>query len=482
MTGSIASGARWSLLAGIVARLVGPAFLVVLARILTPDDFGLMAVAMVVIAFATLFQDLGLKQALVQRKEVDQPLLLTGFWGSAGMGVFWFTVVWLAAPWIADAYRNPDVIPVVRALSAVFLVSPLGTVPEALLLRDLDFRRLFRVELVPSLVPGAVAVVLGLTGFGVWSLVWGQVAGAVLRTVTLWSMVSWRPTGGPPKGEWRHLTRFGGWISLEALLAWSITYLDQAFAGRFLSLTGVGYYRMGVALALLPARGISQVLGRVLLPAYSRHQDDPARLREALERCVHIVALATVPVGAAAVAFSDVVVPLVLGERWRAAVPVLQVLAVAGVLSALVNVAPPLYKAIGRVDIMPKFFLARAAVSIPVYWFAAQRGLLPLVTAKLLLTCLFAPANLTIAVLVFRASGRRVLTAVATTAGAAAGAAVLGTLAGHVAGDLMALPPWGATGIAVCVFASAYPLLVAGISASGRRELVWLTRTITGLR
>ena len=482
MAGTIQAGARWALLTGIVARLGGPAFLVILARILTPEDFGLMAVAMVVIAFATLFQDLGLKQALVQRKEAGEGLRLAVFWGSAGIGVAWFAVLWLVAPWLADAYRNPDVVPIVRALGAVFLVGPLGTVPEALLLRELDFRRLFGVELVPSLVPGAVAVVLGLLGYGVWSLVWGQIAGAVLRTAVLWAMVSWRPTGVPPRGGWRHLTRFGGWVSLEALLAWSITYLDQAFAGRFLSLAGVGYYRMGVALALYPARGISQVLARVLLPAFSRHQDDPARLREALERCVHIVALVTVPAGAAAVAFADPMVPLVLGERWRPAVPVLQVFAMAGVLSALVNVAPPLYKAVGRVDIMPKFFIVRAAVSIPVYWFAAQRGLMPLVTAKLLLTCLFAPVNLMIAVWVFGASPRRVLAPIAMAGAAAALAAWLAHGLVRAGTGFGALPPWGEMAVALPAFGAAYLLLLGVVSARSRQELVWLARTLSGRR
>lgn len=476
MAGSITAGARWALLSGLVAKLGGPAFLVVLARILAPEDFGLMAVAMVVVAFAALFQDLGLKPALVQRKDAPEGLRQAVFWGSAMIGACWCAAVWLAAPWVAGAYRNPDVVPVLRTLAAIFLITPLGTVPEALLLRALAFRRLFTVELVPSLVPGAVAVALALLGMGVWALVWGTLAGACLRTLVLWRMVPWRPGGWPPAGEWRALWRFGGWVSLEAFLSWAITYLDQAVAGRFLGTGPLGYYRMGISLALFPAAGVAQVLGRVLLPAYSRHQDDRERLRVAFERCVHMVALVTVPFGAAALAFADPLVPLVLGARWAPAVPVVQLLAVNGVLAALVNVAPPLYKAVGRVDIMPKFFLARAAVSVPVYWIAAQRGLMELVAAKLLLACLFSPLNLLIAVRVFGASARRILVPVATATAAAAAAALLGRWAASAA----PVPPVAAMAVALPVFAAAYLALLGGVSAGSRRELGWLARHIAG--
>jgi O-antigen/teichoic acid export membrane protein len=478
VAGSITAGARWALLSGLVARLGGPAFLVVLARILAPEDFGLMAVAMVVVAFAGLFQDLGLKAALVQRKEAPEALRLAVFWGSAAIGAAWFAGLWLVAPWAAEAFRNPAVTEILRALCVTFLLTPLGTVPEALLLRELAFRPLFAVELVPSLVPGAVAVALGLAGLGVWALVWGTVTAAALRTLVLWRMVPWRPRGWPPRGAWHGLWRFGGWLSLEALLGWSITYVDQAFAGRFLGTAALGYYRMGHALALLPAAGVSQVLARVLLPAYSRHQDDRALLREAFERCVHMVAVVTVPVGAAAMAFADPLVPLVLGARWAPAVPVVQLLAAQGVLAALVNVAPPLYKAIGRVDVMPKFFLVRAAVSVPAYWYGAQQGLVALVMVKLLLTCGFAPVNFFIGVRVFGASLRRVLVPIGIATAAAAVAAVLG----RGVGSLGQMPPILATATALAVFSVAYLALVAAVSEGNRRELRWLVRSLTGLR
>lgn len=412
MTGRIAAGARWAFLSGAVARLTPPLYTIVLARILSPADFGLVAVSMVVIAFVGLFQNLGFKQALVQSREPAPPLMAAVFWAGLGLGVTWFTLVYLTAPLAADLYRNPEVVPVLRALGALFLITPLAAVPEALLLRELDFRRLFAVEVLPAVVPGVVAIGLGLAGFGVWALVCGTLTGAVLQTGGLWILVSYRPGRPPGRGPWRTLFRFGGWVSLEALLSWIVTYVDQAFAGRYLTAAQVGFYRMGFSLALLPATGVTQVLARVLFPAFSRVQDDRAQVREGFEKTVRLVALVAVPLGAGLVAFADPVIPLLLGARWAPTTRIVELLGIVGVLSAVVNVAPPLYRATGRVDIMPKFFLARAAFSVPAYWFAAQHGPVALAAAHLALAACFVPVNLGIACLVFNASVRSVLGAV----------------------------------------------------------------------
>jgi len=460
-------GARWAFLSSALSRVAPPLYTIVLARILAPADFGLVAVAMVVVAFAALFQNLGFKQALVQHRDPDPALVAAVFWAGLVLGALWFTIIYLTAPFVAGLYRNPDVVPVLRALGALFLVSPLAAVPEALLLRELDFRRLFAVEVLPALVPGVVAIGFGLAGFGVWALVFGTLAGAVLQTGALWALVGYRPGWPPGRGPWRALLRFGGWVSLEALLGWVVTYVDQAFAGRYLTAAQVGVYRVGFSLALLPATSITQVLARVLFPAFSRVQDDRAQVREGFEKGLRLVALLAVPLGAGIVMFADPVVPLLLGSRWGPTVEVVQLLGVVGVLSALVNVAPPLYRATGRVDIMPKFFMARAACSVPAYWYAAQQGLVALATAHLALTLFFAPLNLGIAARVFGASARSLLGAIGVPALCAGGALAIGPGAGSFMP--IAREPLGVV-IEMLVFLLAYGGLVRLVSNARYQE------------
>jgi O-antigen/teichoic acid export membrane protein len=474
----VAAAARWAFLSGALSKLAPPLFAVALARILSPADFGLLAVAMVVIAFVTLFQDLGLKQALVQRKQATDPLTGAVFWAGAGLGVFWFVAVWVAAPWLADLYREPAVVPVLRTLGGLFLITPLGAVPEALLLRDLAFRRLFAVELLPSVVPGAAAVVLGLAGLGVWALVWGTLAGAVCRTAALWAIAGWRPGLPPRAAEWRRLARFGGWLSLEALLGWTITYADQAFAGRFLGTAPVGFYRMGFSLALFPATGVSQVLSRVLFPAFSRIQDDLAAVRAGYAQCMRILALLTVPLGTALLAYADPAVPFVLGARWAPTVAVVQLLAGVGVLSSLVAVAPPLYRALGRVDIMPKFFAVRAVVSVPLYWYAARQGLLALAATQLGLALCFAPANLWVAARVFRVPIRAVGGFVGVPVGLAGAAWAVAHLAFHFRGEASGPHLWP---VEAALFAVSYGLGLRFLARRRYDELMGMVRRVMGV-
>lgn len=478
MAGKVVKAIKWSLLSAVVSRLAPPVFIILLARLLAPEEFGLVAMAMVVIAFVTMFQDMGFRPALVQRREVGEELKNAVFWGTALFGVVFFLALYALAPAVGQMYRSQEVVPVLRTLAVLFLITPLGTVHGALLARELDFRRLFWIELIPAIVPGMVAITLALAGLGVWALVWGTLAGACVRVIGLWRAVAWRPGGGAHLREWPGLLRFGGWVSVESILGWVITHSDFLFAGRYLGAMQVGYYRLGVSLVLLPARTVGQSLGRVLFPAFSRVQKNMAQVRDGFERSFRLVALLVVPVGVAGVAYADPIVPLLLGEKWYPVVDVVQVLAPAGALAALVNVAPPLYRAIGRVKIMPRFLTVRAVVSIPVYWMAARQGLMDLVWAKLLLTLCFVPVNLGIAVRVLGSRAGAVIWPIAVTVGTAALAVGVGDIAG---GLLTESALWWSFGVELLVFSVVYLGGVALLMPEARREVLGLVRSsLTG--
>lgn len=401
MAGTLAGGVRWVLLSNLLARVAQPLFAILLARVLTPADFGLIAVVMVVMTLVALFQDMGLKQALVQRQGADDRLASTVFWLALALGIGWFLLLFVCAPWIGGLFHQPEMVPLVRLMAVQFLITPFGLVQEARLLKELAFKRLFWAEGLAVMLPGATALWLAYGGYGPWALAIGLLSGIAIRTGSLWWMVPWRPGPMSGRGELLRLFRFGGWVSAEAGLGWLIMYADQAFAGRFLGAGQVGLFRMGFALALLPVTAISQALGQVLFPAFSRHQDNLPEVARGFATCLRLISLLSVPVGVMIWQFVDPVLVWLLGAKWAPSVPVVQVLAVAGVMASLVALAPPLYRAIGRVDIMPRFFLVRAAVSVPAYWYGAQAGIVALAQVHLALVLLFAPINLYIATRVF---------------------------------------------------------------------------------
>jgi len=414
------------LLSSFATKLSQPLFTIVLARILTPKDFGLMALATVLIALADLFQDMGFKQALVQRKQTSPKLLDTVFWGALGLGLVWYAIIFMLAPMAGRLLDNPDIVPILRTLGLLMPISTLGTVPEALLLRELNFKRLWRAELWSALLPGLLSIALALAGHGVWSLVWGAMLGSTARVGTLWTLVSWRPANLPQKGEWKQLVRFGGLVSLESGLVWVINYTGHLLIGRFLGTASLGLYRIGFSLALTPMTSAAQALARVMFPAFSKVQDHPEQLRSGFEKAQRLMALVMFPVGTALAIFADRLVPLLLGPSWEPAAELVKWLALSGVLRAsLGTVNGPLYRAVNRVDIMPRFLLVRAAVSVPAYWYAVTQSLTAFAVTHLLLTMVFAPINTAIAVKLFGASPRRVITAVLVPAGLSLAAAMV---------------------------------------------------------
>ena len=471
-SGRAISGLRWVFLGTLMTRVAQPVFTVLLARILAPDDFGVVSVALVFLAFVSLFQDLGLRQALVQRKEATEAVRQAVFWGGAGLGFLWFLAVWMAAPAVAGYYADPHLGGVLRGLSLVLLIGALAAVPEALLQRELEFRSLFRVTAAQALVPGVVGLSLAYGGAGVWALVAGTVAGAVARVVLLWRITGWRIPGGFGKGGWHGLWHFGKWVSLEAFLGWCISSLDHAIVGRVVGMGAAGLYRVGYVVALLPAVTISGVIARVSFPAFSRIQDQTERVREAYLSILRLVAAAGLPAALFLGLTADPLVRLLLDPRWYGAVPVLQFLSVAGAMSALVNVAPPIYQAIGRVDVMPKFFLGRVLVTVPVYLLAAQYGLIAMAAAHAALALCFGPLNLYIARRVLRVEGRAVLTAVGGPLIATAGATVAALL------PLRLMAGEGALGLLLMLLATATGfglvyLAILRLAAPATWELGW---------
>jgi len=477
VNGSVATGLRWTLAGDLLARGGQFLFTIALARILTPEDFGLLAVAMVLVAFLGLFQDAGFKPALVQRPELDDALTGAVFWGSMALGVMWCVVVLMVAPLWASLYGDPRLTSLLRVLAGLFVLRSLAVVPEALLVRSMAFRRLFSVQIFPSLASGVVSICLAWTGHGVWSLVAGVVTADVLRIAGLWAHVGWRP-GAPKRGaNWAHLLRFGGWVTLEGLLGWVISYSDQALAGRFLGARQLGFYRMGFSLSMMPVSALSQALGRVLFPAFSRRQHNPEALRISYQQCVRVLSVAVAPVGVGLAVWADPLVPLLLGDRWLETIPVLRSLALVGPLSAMVGLAPPLYRAIGRADIMPRFFMVRAAVSVPAYAYGAMQGVVFLALTHLVLVLCFVPINLYIASRVLGSSYRQILVAIGVAFGVAAASALV--VAGIGSAWIPAGPAWRAVPELI-LFGLCYLALLGVLDRPRLLEVADIVRRIGG--
>jgi O-antigen/teichoic acid export membrane protein len=324
--------------------------LVVLTRLLSPADFGVVGAALVVITISLNFSQLGLGPALVQRPVLEPRHLSTAFLASTVFGFLVAAVIWLAAPLIAQFFRMDQLTAVVRWLALVFPVAGVATVPESLLQRDLRFRFLANRDVLAYGVGyGLVGVVLAVLGWGVWALVAAQLTQVVLRTGILLSTGPSLFTARPTWASFRELMGYGMGQSAARIGVILANQADNLVVGRWLGAVALGLYSRAFQLMSVPTGLLGDVFDKVLFPTMSRVQNDSRRLASAYLQGVAFLALVTLPVGVVAAVLAPELVEVVFGRRWLGLVPPFQVLALGMMFRTCYRMSDSLTRATGRV-------------------------------------------------------------------------------------------------------------------------------------
>ena len=348
LQGKVARGLLWENLATVVARGVSFLALLVLARVLTPAHFGLVAVALLAIESLQFFQELGFGTALIYRQDDVEAAADAAFFTLLISNTLLYIVIFLAAPLVATFFRRPEVVPILRVLALSMVINALGRVPFVLLSKELDFRRKIIPEVVAGLIGNSMAVGLALSGYGVWSLVWGQLIDVTIRTITVWLVSSWRPRF---KYDWkvgRQLFHYGKHIAGSQVLIFGITNIDDVFVGRLLGQGALGVYGFAYKVSNLPATNITRIVTRVTFPAFSKLQNDLDRMRSAYYRVVRYVSLLAFPVSVATVLFAGDFVHTIVGDKWAPAIVPLQLLGVYGLLRSVAANMGTIFQAGGK--------------------------------------------------------------------------------------------------------------------------------------
>jgi PST family polysaccharide transporter len=324
--------------------------LVVLTRLLTPADFGLVSAALVVIAFSLNFSQLGLGPALIQRPGLEPRHVSSAFYASVGLGLLVGASIWFAAPLIAQFFRMEHLTPVVRGLAFVFPIVGLATVPESLLQRDLRFRALANRDVVAYGVGyGVIGVGMALLGWGVWALVMAQVSQVLVRTIILMRL---SPTLIPARPTWRsfvELMEYGVGQSMSRVGVILANQVDNLVVGRWLGAVRLGEYSRAYQLMSVPTGLLGDVLDKVLFPTMARVQDDPRRLAAAFLQGTGLLALVTLPVGVVAAIVAPELVAVAFGSRWAGLVAPFQVLALGMMFRVCYRMSDSLSRATGKV-------------------------------------------------------------------------------------------------------------------------------------
>lgn len=349
---SIARGLRWagvSQVGRLVLQLVGLAFL---ARLLSPAEYGLMAMAATITAFAALLRDMGTGAALVQMKRLPYKLVNAVFWFNAALGMALAIVIVALAPLAALVFREPRLQPLLFALAPIFPVTSLGITHQSLLERESKFRSLAKLELSAAAIGLLAALWLAWRGAGVYALVAQGMVAAVVSTSLLWITSRWRPNC---RQGWRHLRRLAGY-SANLFLFNTANYfqrnVDTMLIGRFLGSVDLGYYNLAYRVLLFPLQNLTFVVSRAMFPAYSRSQEDDGGIAEHYLSSVAVIAFVTAPLMAVAWALRDPLVLILLGTEWMKSADVLAWLAPVGYMQSIVSTSGVVLAAVGRTDLL----------------------------------------------------------------------------------------------------------------------------------
>jgi lipopolysaccharide exporter len=364
---AVFSGTRWIAASDALVQVVRMGVYVVLARMLPPSAFGLLAMALVVTAFLDILRDLGTRTAIVQKREVSDRFLSSMFFFNVTLGLALALGVILLAPLIGWIYREEAVTEVLRVMSLAIPVASLGLVQQGLLQRQLRFGRLAATALSSAAAHAIVSLALAAAGLGVWALVGGVLASAVGSTVAAWLVSPWRPIRRFRRADLAEVWSFSVNLSGSQVFSFLVTSSDKFILGRSLGAGPLGFYVLAQRLVAYPVQSITQVLQGVLFPAFARVQDDDDALRRGFTRACAGVALVVFPSMAGAAVVAGPLVRVVLGEQWLPAIPIVAILAPIGALQAINYSITLIYQAKARTDLLFRWSVFSGTLMVGAY-------------------------------------------------------------------------------------------------------------------
>ncbi len=328
--------------------VVQTATTIVLARLLSPQDFGLQGMVVVVTGFLGLFRDAGLGSATIQRLEVTHEQTSTLFWINAAVGVMLAAVCIAMAPLVVGFYHEPRLYWIAVVSAATFLFNGLAAQHSALLVRAMRFVTQAKIDVLSMTVGSATGIVMALLGCRYWSLVGMVLATSFVSAGAVWIVVRWVP--GPPRRRSgiRSMLHFGGLATCNSFIVFLAWNAEKLLLGRFWGPSALGVYGRAFQLVTLPVQQLNNALGGVAFPTLSRIQDDARRLARSFLRGYSMLVSLTVPVAISCALFSDEIVRVVLGPKWMEAAPIFRLLAPVAVVFAVANPLSWLLMSTGR--------------------------------------------------------------------------------------------------------------------------------------
>lgn len=382
----IINGFAWSMMAVAIMQVSQIVFGLVLVRLLSPHDYGLAGMALIFQSLVLAISDLSMGAALVQRREITETDRSTVFWTSAFIGTL-LTLIGVAVSGpLAAFYGQPAVQPLFAAVSVTFVLVALQTTPASIMQREMRFRLLGMRSAAGVVVGALVGVTAAALGAGAWALIAQQISASACGTLLLWACSRWRPRFTFSRESLRDLGSYGLNLFGSNVLAYAKNNADNLLVGRMLGSAALGVYAVAYNLMFLPLARLIIPIQDTLFPAYSRWQDDRERLAGAWLRVLRFIGAVLTPALLGVIVVAPDFVHVVLGNKWHAAVPVLQLLAVVALAQCLAQLGQRVLGAVDRTEVILRFSICEGCMTVAAFAVGVQWGVVGVAVAYLVVS------------------------------------------------------------------------------------------------
>ncbi len=371
-----ATGVKWTTLATGINTGLRMLQLLILARFLSPEDFGLMSMIWIIVGFIQIYTDFGVSSAIIHRQDTTPNQLSTLYWLTILVGLVTFAIVWIGTPLVVYVFHEPRLIPLLHVAAVVFLITPWGQQFQILLQKELKFNLLARLEIISTVSGVVITILLAALGHGVWSLVLGLIATESVKTLLLF-LFSWNEYRPGFHFSRRHLK---GYLSfgLYQMGERSVNYLgqrfDQLLIGSILGAQTLGYYNFAYNLVIQPVSRINPIVTRVAFPVFSKMQGDNNRLKSGYLKVISLLTTINAPLLIGLAISAPVAIPLVFGAKWTNSIILVQILSLVALIRSVGNPVGSLQLAKGRADLGFKWNFILLFIYIPTIYLGGKLG------------------------------------------------------------------------------------------------------------
>jgi O-antigen/teichoic acid export membrane protein len=384
------NGIKWTGTSQLIRQAIQMVTSLILARLLQPSDFGLMAMALVVIGFLNIFKDVGTSAAIIQKQEISQQLLSSIFWLNIFIGIIIAVIIFIGSPFFALLFNEERLITMFRFFVIPFFSGTLISIQQALLEKKMNFKNLALFEISSVLVGAIIGIYAAYHGKGVWSLVFQTTSSSIVLCLLLWIRPShWLPSLYFKWDDIRSIRSFSSNLTGFTILNYFVRSADSFIIGRYLGATDLGYYNLAYKVMIAPLMNLTSVISRVMFPLFSTVNNDNLKLRSIYTKITLTIGFFTIPFFACLMIVSHEFVLVLFGNRWLPVAQLLFILSPVGLLQSIDATTGSLYQAKGRTDLMFKWGIFTGILAVMSFFIGVQSGVNGVALSYLAVTVLW---------------------------------------------------------------------------------------------